>query len=621
VSTHPYDNQYTPGNVYGHALGLLARVAAGGGIHLDFGCGFGRMAEQVRDMLGCRYVGLDILEPGLESLQQRGFETLRFDFDDAEASIQRLLDWLPEGEPVVAMTMLDTLEHLQRPTAALETLRRIATRHGCPLVVSVPNVAHRDIRLKLLAGHFDYTAAGLLDETHLQYFTARSVAERMATAGWHEIARDDVLLEHSDQHFPPDHALISAGTPINELLSAIGRQADPHDTVNQFVRMYLAGPQARVQEADEEEPFLTVVTRTRGDRTETLREILLCLSAQDCQDFEVIVVGHRLGLDSQLRVEHVIAELHDGIRGRVRLLVVDRDGRAAPLNAGMEAARGRYVAMLDDDDLVMGHWVSTFRDLHEDNPGKLLRSVAVSQTWDKIAAHHGGLATRARSGYRAQYPESFDLLDHLVENRTPLHSIAFPKSLYRDLGFRFDESLSTAEDWDFIVRAAPVCGVACDPAITCVYRRWEGAETSYTMHSQAEWDANRLYTLRKLDNLPLLLPSGYARKLRELSYDVDRLRSGPPRFHAHSDAGTAPVESEYVEALRWRLHELVHSKSWRVTGWIRYIIAKVRGKPGLPDMQIWRFNARDMEYLIGVIEGSKSWRYTAPLRAVMNIFR
>lgn len=622
MTTHPYNNQFAADNVYGHAIELLSKFdLPEGGIHLDFGCGFGSIAEAVRDRLDLRYIGLDVLEPGLDSLKARAFEVMFFDLSDPEAGITLLDTWLPDGVPVASMSCLDTFEHLPEPAKAIDLLRRIASKHHCPLVLSVPNVGHRDIAFRLLAGKFEYTESGLLDHTHFQYFTEETLSERMASAGFHEAYRNDVLMEFSDQSFPRDQPLLSQGTPINAMLRHVRAQADECDTVNQFVRVYVPSAPARevTTPTHEKSPFLTVVTRTQGTRIASLRETLLCLSAQVDQDFEVLIMGHSLDLEGQLLVERVIADLHAEMRNKTRLVKVDGGGRAAPLNAAFAAAKGAYVAMLDDDDLVFGHWVSTFRELHDANPGKTLRSTTVSQRWDTIRLDEKGLATRSISGYKVEYPDHFDLFDHLVENRSPLHSLAFPRSVYRDLGVRFDESISTAEDWDFIIRVVPLTGVADTSEITCVYRRWNNVATSASTHSDQEWAVNYQHTLRKVDGIPLLLPAGYTRRVRALLHEVDSLRVGPTAYHVGERDPDGPA-AEYLEALRWRLYELTHSRSWRYTAWLRAIVNAIKGTKPL-EMRIWRFSVRDLEHVIGAIEDSSTWRLTAVFRSLVQLFR
>ena len=69
-------------------------------------------------------------------------------------------------------------------------------------------------------------------------------------------------------------------------------------------------------------------------------------------------------------------------------------------------------------------------------------------------------------------------------------SYAIPRYVLSVLGFEFDESLTTTEDWDFLMHAALLCGVADTPEVTGVYRVWENAENSQTLHKQEEWQKN-----------------------------------------------------------------------------------------------------------------------------------
>jgi hypothetical protein len=69
------------------------------------------------------------------------------------------------------------------------TLRQLAdhTAPGGHLVVSVPNIANWAMRLNLLLGRFDYTDRGILDRTHLRFFTVRSLAELAVASGFEPI--------------------------------------------------------------------------------------------------------------------------------------------------------------------------------------------------------------------------------------------------------------------------------------------------------------------------------------------------------------------------------------------------------------------------------------------------
>jgi 2-polyprenyl-3-methyl-5-hydroxy-6-metoxy-1,4-benzoquinol methylase len=76
----------------------------------------------------------------------------------------------------------DVLEHLSDPRAVLTALDRTLAPGGI-VIVSVPNVAHLWMRLSLLAGRFDYGDRGILDRTHLRFFTRRTLLAFLREAG------------------------------------------------------------------------------------------------------------------------------------------------------------------------------------------------------------------------------------------------------------------------------------------------------------------------------------------------------------------------------------------------------------------------------------------------------
>ena len=77
----------------------------------------------------------------------------------------------------------DTLEHIGRPEDVLARLRP-HIRPGGHLIVSVPNVANWAVRLQLLVGRFRYTDRGILDRTHVRWFTRATLAELVESAGF-----------------------------------------------------------------------------------------------------------------------------------------------------------------------------------------------------------------------------------------------------------------------------------------------------------------------------------------------------------------------------------------------------------------------------------------------------
>lgn len=310
---HPYDNAFFHDNVYGHALELLVRHQrdSTGGIHLDIGCGFRRIAEPLRQLLFLEYVGCDADEAGLASLSGRGLETHVADLADEEATYSQLTR-IVAGRRLASISMLDTLEHLAEPIAMLRALRRLASEHDAFVVISVPNVAHRDLGFRLAFGLGDYTEAGLLDHTHKTQFSDSSFRRMLAHCGLHIVDANDVRMTISDQAFPADHPALARGTALHALLALLRDGVDHHAETNQFVRLCLPGPcEARVPYLAERDPprsFLSVVTRTQGTRLHALAEVFTCLAGQTDTDFQVLVVGHRLSVEQQIAVERLIED-------------------------------------------------------------------------------------------------------------------------------------------------------------------------------------------------------------------------------------------------------------------------------------------------------------------------
>jgi hypothetical protein len=609
-----YDNGYSDDNVYGVAVRLLTRAASGNGIHLDIGCGFGRMAEPLRDATGAEYLGFDFDEDGLTSLSNRGFEVKKIDLTDLTSAEAILVDAI-RGRSVRSMSIIDVLEHVPDPASTMRMLRRIAGLHACPLVVAVPNVTHQDVGMKLAFGRWDITLAGILDHTHLQFYTRGRLNDIAASAGWHEFDGDDLISRISDQHFPADHPVLAENSLLGQFLRTLGQSANRDAHVYQFVRSFLPGPirepmplPKTAEGPQPYKPFLSVVTRTQGTRIHQLSETLLSLTAQTCQDFEVLVLGHRLDLEGQLRVERVIADLPTSMRNKTRLILVDHGNRTTPLNVGFTTAQGRYACIVDDDDVVFGHWVETWRDLAAKNPGRLLRANVARQDFTNVDTAYTGHLGFAATGGMILYPAEFDLFAHLIENHTPGLGMAFPLAAFQELNIRFDEDLTTCEDWDLFIRTGLVCGFATTKEVVAIYRWWKNAGNSTEIHSQEEWIANRDRICSKLDRMPVLLPPGTTRYLRKM------LSSQSHLFFA-----TESEQTIHTENLRQNVELLLKSSSWRATAPLRGTMRIFRRSSNLPPLDT--LNASQLRQLSLDIQRSTSWRITKPLRAAKRVLQ
>jgi glycosyltransferase involved in cell wall biosynthesis len=273
----------------------------------------------------------------------------------------------------------------------------------------------------------------------------------------------------------------------------------------------------------ERSPFLSIITRTQARRPANLREVFLCLASQTDIDFEVLVMGHCLDEKDKSLVHEIIDENPAWLRERIRYCPVERGNRTAPLNEGFAAARGQYIAILDDDEVILAHWVETFRSLHQTHSGHLLRAVALQQEIERVTIlEREGL--RSVSQFRATYPAEFDYIDHCLTNQSPPVSVAFPWEAFHLLDIHFDETLTTTEDWDYLLRVASLCGTASAPVATAIYHIWPNAESSRTVHPIEEWQKNHYFIWAKMDEDYIILPPGSAAKIRRLHDENERAK-------------------------------------------------------------------------------------------------
>lgn len=253
-------------------------------------------------------------------------------------------------------------------------------------------------------------------------------------------------------------------------------------------------------------PFLSVITRTQGKRPEMLRETILSLVAQTDSDFELILIGHKLNEDQRALVTQILSEQTEDFLKKVRFLELDHGNRTTPLNFGFSHAHGEYIAILDDDDIVFDNWVESFHTAAKETPGRVLHAYAIGQNWEVVNTDSGIFALRACGSPSELYCQDFEMIRELESNVCPPVGLAFPSFTFHEWGIIFDETLDTAEDWDFLMRTAFITGVTNITEPTCIYRLWTNAENSQTLHSQELWKKNHASIQEKFKAVPVILP-------------------------------------------------------------------------------------------------------------------
>ena len=270
-------------------------------------------------------------------------------------------------------------------------------------------------------------------------------------------------------------------------------------------------------------PFLSVLLRTQGKRIEPFKDAMLCLAAQTDQDFHVVVLVHDALDEDAQKIHEIVASQLPDFAARISVIEINGGTRARPLNVGLAAATGKYIAVYDDDDLLFANWVESFKAASGDGL-RLLRSVVANQRVSPELWPQDQEGFRTLSWPNPEYAHTFDILQHLLVNHSPFMTWAFPAALFTSFGVRFDEELTVCEDWDMILTGSLLFGVDEINELTSIYRRWDGGVSSYTLHSTDSWRASEQRVIDRLDSTALLLPPGSMANLRKHLLLNDGLR-------------------------------------------------------------------------------------------------
>ena len=150
----------------------------------------------------------------------------------------------------------------------------------------------------------------------------------------------------------------------------------------------------------------------------------------------------------------------------VRVLVPPPPGgRTRALNTGLAAARGTYVAYLDDDDLYLPAHLDTLVRFLDGSDEYRAAYTSVRQI-EQVLGDDG----RYRDGREITvYGRPFDAARLLYKNDIPLIGLAHRRALAEEAG-GFDETFDQFEDWDFLIRLSARTRFHHLPSVTAVYR-------------------------------------------------------------------------------------------------------------------------------------------------------
>lgn len=171
---------------------ILNRIPNGARV-LEFGCAHGVMSKYMSQEMGCEVYAVEIDKEAATdaALFCKKVAVCDIDSDEWESEYRNLR--------FDVIIFADVLEHLYDPWTALKRVKQYLKPTGS-ILISIPNIAHSAVIMELLNGRFDYRPTGLLDDTHIRFFTQKSLEEMIKACGFHATYKTGsfALPEHTE---------------------------------------------------------------------------------------------------------------------------------------------------------------------------------------------------------------------------------------------------------------------------------------------------------------------------------------------------------------------------------------------------------------------------------------
>lgn len=159
-----------------NSLSLMISQIKRGSSVLEFGPANGRMTKYLKEVLDCKVYLVEIDEEAGKEALAYGEDLI---IDDIES-----YSWMDKYENLRFdyITFADVLEHLRDPEKVLLSAKMLL-KHDGSIIMSVPNLAHSSVLINLLNNEFEYNKVGLLDNTHIHFFTKNSLENTLNRTG------------------------------------------------------------------------------------------------------------------------------------------------------------------------------------------------------------------------------------------------------------------------------------------------------------------------------------------------------------------------------------------------------------------------------------------------------
>lgn len=222
-----------------NAPARVAHLVGNGKTVLEIGCASGSQSKVLKEVLGCAVTGIEIDPDAAE---------------DAKRYCDRVIIGNIESMPLEeflgglhfdVVIFGDVLEHLRNPAEALRKVKPYLSKSGY-LLASIPNIAHASVVFELTRGNFDYRDSGLLDDTHIRFFTKKSVLQLFEAAGYVVADLDRISYSPANTEF----STVPASSEERAILEYILRNNAESQTYQFIIRAFMSSDGQQPLRAD-----------------------------------------------------------------------------------------------------------------------------------------------------------------------------------------------------------------------------------------------------------------------------------------------------------------------------------------------------------------------------------
>jgi hypothetical protein len=212
-----------------HNPDLLAIIPKDATTIVEVGCSSGALAREYKKTnRDCHYIGLEIVSEYAKLAERYCDSVVVLDIESVDEDFLR-----NKFNNSNCWIFGDALEHLRDPWLLLSRIRKIIPMQGS-VVACIPNAQHWSVQSRLCSGLFRYENSGLLDKTHLRWFTRLTIIDLFQSTGFRivegfprifdEPNRDKVLpaIRHMAQSIGVDpEVAINDAIPLQYVLRAV----------------------------------------------------------------------------------------------------------------------------------------------------------------------------------------------------------------------------------------------------------------------------------------------------------------------------------------------------------------------------------------------------------------